>query len=130
MREGGMRLWLAACVVGFPALAGTLRAAAADEVSVAVRDRIEENLSGAFILPQTTVWRFDEEKAYVSGERVVCGWVNFQSAQQRYVGYHQFYAIMNDGQVDLAQIDDPVSDTSGKLAGKLKLLCGSDKPPA
>ena len=127
-----MKPWpapLPACLLA-AALCLAGRAARADDVPTLTRDRIEENLAGVFIAPQTAIWHFSYEKPYVSGERVVCGWVNFQSAQQRYVGYHQFYAIINDGQVDLAQIEDAVSDTTGKLADKLKLLCGDDKKPA
>ena len=124
-----MRVWLAAGALGVAVLAGLPGRASADEVSTLVRDRIEEKLSDAFISPQTTLWHFDGDKLYVGGERVVCGWVNFQSAQQTYVGYHQFYAMVADSQVTLAQIDDPVSDTSGELSAKLKSLCGGYKRP-
>ncbi len=124
-----MRFCLVAGVLGCAVLAGLSGRAAADEVSIGVRDGIEEKLSPAFLAPQTTLWRFDSEKPYVSGKQVVCGWVNFQSAQQTYVGYHQFYAMILNGQVILAQIDDPVSDTSGQLAATLKTLCGDFKRP-
>ena len=124
-----MRFGLIVGVLGCAVLAGSPTGVFAEEVSLGVRDGIEDKLSPAFLSPQTTLWRFDSEKPYVSGKRVVCGWVNFQSAQQTYVGYHQFYAMILDGQVILAQIDDPVSDTSGELAVKLKALCGEYKRP-
>ena len=123
-----MRLWLVAGMLG-SVIAGLPGRATAGEVTIETRDRIEEKLSNAFLAPQTTLWQFDAELPYVSGERVVCGWVNFQSAQQKYVGFHQFYAIVADGLVTLAQIDDPVSDTSGELANKLNTLCGTFKRP-
>ncbi len=123
-----MRLWLVAGMLG-SVIAGLPGGAAAGEVTTETRDRIEEKLSDAFLAPQTTLWQFDAELPYVSGERVVCGWVNFQSAQQKYVGFHQFYAIVANGLVTLAQIDDPVSDTSGELANKLSTLCGTFKRP-
>ncbi len=115
--------WAYAVVLlaGLPALA--------DEVPTADRDRIQDNLSTAFVRPQLAIWHFDGERTYIGADRLVCGWVNFQSAQQTYVGYHQFYAIVRYGKVTLAQIDDPVSDTSGKLAEKLKGLCGMNPPP-
>ncbi len=124
-----MRLWLAIGAINLTMLAGAPGPAAADDVSTPVRDRIEEKLSGAFLAPQTTIWHFDTDKPYVSGKRVICGWVNFQSAQQTYVGFHQFYAIVYNGEVLLSQIDDPVSDTSGELAAKLNSLCGAFKRP-
>ncbi len=124
-----MRLWLTIGAVGFAMFAWVPGPASADEVAVPVQDRIEEKLSSTFFSPQTTLWHFDTEKAYVNGERTVCGWVNFQSAQQTYVGYHQFYAIIDHGEVRLAQIEDPVSDTTGVLASKLKSLCGIFKRP-
>ena len=123
-----MRLWLSIGVCCSAMLAGQGRAVAG-EVGTPVRDLIEEKLSDAFLAPQTTIWHFDEERPYISGERIVCGWVNFQSAQQTYVGFHQFYAILIKDDVTLAQIDDPVSDASGELAAKLKLLCGAFKRP-
>ncbi len=124
-----MRFWLLAGVLGSVMVGGACGQAAAEEVSSQIRDQVEEKLSDAFLAPQTTIWQFDAELPYVSGERVVCGWVNFQSAQQKYVGFHQFYAIVSAGQVTLAQIDDPVSDISGQLADKLKTLCGAFKHP-
>ncbi len=123
-----MRLWLVAGMLG-SVFAGVPAGAAAGEVATEIRDRIEEKLSPAFLLPQTTLWQFDAELPFVGGEHVVCGWVNFQSAQQKYVGFHQFYAILSGGAVTLAQIDDPVSDTSGELADKLKTLCGTYRRP-
>ncbi len=119
-----MRFWPVTGVLGCVAAAGLSGQAAADEVSPQIREQIEEKLSDAFLAPQTTLYRFDADMAYVSGKRVVCGWVNFQSAGQKYVGYHQFYAIISAGQVILTQVDDPVSDTTGELAAKLKTLCG------
>ena len=124
-----MRFWLTVGALAFGVLVESPGMAAADEVTVPLQDRIEANLSSNFFSPQTTVWHFDADIAYVSGERVVCGWVNFQSAQQTYVGYHQFYAIVSDGEVTLAQIEDAVSDVSGELAAKLKTLCGAYKRP-
>ena len=123
-----MRFWLAAGVLG-AMMCGLGGQAAADEVPTQLRDKIEEKLSDAFLAPQMTLWRFDAELPYISGDHVVCGWVNFQSAEQKYVGFHQFYAIVSGDQVTLAQIDDPVSDVSGQLADKLKMLCGTFKRP-
>ncbi len=129
----GRRFGAAECGVvgalGFVVPAVPFWQVAAEEVSTPVQDQIEAKLSDGFLIPQTTIWHFDGDKPYVGGERVVCGWVNFQSAQQTYVGYHQFYAIVSDNTVTLTQIDDPVSDTSGELAAKLKSLCGMFKRP-
>ncbi len=120
-----MRVWLLA-YVGAAMMTGAA-AARADEVPAAVRDLVTEKLAATFLQPQTTLWRWDSDNPYVGSERVVCGMVNFQSAQQRYTGYHQFYAIIDGDAVVLTQIDNPVYDTSGKLRDKLTQLCG---PPA
>ncbi len=124
-----MRFWLTAGMLGFAAIVGWSGRAVADEVTLQMRDQIEDRLSSAFIAPQTAIWHFDADLPYVGAERVVCGWVNFQSAQQKYVGFHQFYAIFSSGQITVSQIEDPVSDTSGELAEKLKAFCGKFKQP-
>ncbi len=104
-------------------------AARADDVPVALQDTVEAAMALNFIRPQTTVWRFDGVKPYVLGDRVVCGYVNFQTASAHYLGYHQFYAVIHEGTVALAQIDDPANDSSGQLAAKLRQLCGPVKQP-
>lgn len=121
MKDEAMRLWLLACAA---ALTIQTAFAAASDVDQPTRDRVEESLASVFVRPQTAIWRFDDYKPYVDGDHVVCGAVNFQSAQQHYLGFHQFYAIIHDHGVTLAQIADPMADTSGKLSEKLMELCG------
>ncbi len=99
----------------------------ADDVSVALQDIVEAAMAANFIRPQTNMWRFDGLKPYVLGDHVVCGYVNFQSAGARYLGFHQFYAVVHNDAVTLAQIDDPDNDGTGQLAAKLRLLCGPAK---
>lgn len=97
--------------------------AVAETVAPTLRDTIEDTMSTNFVRPQTTIWRFDAMKPYLGDEQVVCGWVNYESAAQKYLGFHQFYAIVSNGAVTLSQIGDPTQDPSGKLAEKLKALC-------
>ena len=111
---------VAMCACAAPALA--------DDVPVALQDTVEAAVGTNFIRPQTTVWRFDGVKPYVLGDRVVCGYVNFQSAGAHYLGFHQFYAIIHEDAVSLAQIADPDTDASGQLAAKLRQLCGPATP--
>ncbi len=108
------------CACAAPALA--------DDLPVALQDTVEAAVGTNFTAPQTAVWRFDGVKPYVLGDRVVCGYVNFQSAGQHYLGFHQFYAIIHEDAVSLAQISDPNSDASGQLAAKLRQLCGPATP--
>ena len=103
--------------------------ARAEDVPVAMQDAVEAAMAIDFVRPQTNTWHFDSVKPYVLGDRVVCGYVNYQTAGARYLGFHQFYAVIHDGAVSLSQISDPDNDASGQLAAKLLLLCGPAKPP-
>ncbi len=96
----------------------------AEPPSIRQQDAIEDYLSPNFVLPQTSVWRFADVKPYIGGQVLVCGKVNFQSAMQRYLGFHRFYAALDHDRVVLAQIESPVDDPSGRLSEKLDLLCG------
>jgi hypothetical protein len=122
--------FLLAWLISLPALAATSPGAGASPVPLDIRDKVEEYFRQGFVLPQTNIWRFDSMKPYVSGDQVVCGWVNFQSAAQVFVGFHQFYAIIHQGEISLAQMSDPGEDTTGARADKLALLCGPPNPPA
>lgn len=97
--------------------------APATEVPLTVRDTVEEHFAANFVLPQTSVWRWDGIRPYLPGQRAVCGWVNFQSASHVYVGFHQFYAIVDSSKVVLGQIASPDEDNTGMLAAKLRVVC-------
>ena len=88
------------------------------------QDTIEDYLVPNFVLPQTSIWRFADVKPYIGGQTLVCGKVNFQSAMRRYQGFHRFYAVLDQGRVTLAQIENHDEDTSGRLTEKLDLICG------
>jgi hypothetical protein len=122
--------FLLAWLASLPVLAASLPSAGPNPVPIDIRDKIEEYFRPEFILPQTNIWRFDSIKPFISGDQVVCGWVNFQSAAQLFVGYRQFYAIVHQGDISLAQMSDVAEDTSGARASKLALLCGPPDPPA
>ncbi len=111
----------AAILAAYPALPGP---AQAEPVSLKQRDAVEAYLAPGLVLPNTAIWQFAPLKDYVSGQKLVCGKVNFQSARQTYLGYHQFYAALDGDRVTVAQIDNPVQDPSGRLRAKLDLLCG------
>ena len=96
----------------------------ADPVSLQQQDAVEAYLAPGLVLPSTALWQFEPLKDYVSGQKLVCGKVNFQSSRHTYLGYHQFYAALDGERVTVAQIDNPVEDPSGKLRAKLDLLCG------
>ncbi len=118
---------LLACAVILP---GAVRAAAAETppgtepVPMEVRDMVEDNISKHLVLPETAEWRFSFMAPYAGGGKVVCGQVNYQSAQRKYVGYQSFYAIIRDNAVGLSQLKDPDwFDASGQEAKKFELLC-------
>jgi hypothetical protein len=126
MRIGrGGTAFLAFWLASLPAFAAT----SPNPVPLDIRDKVEAYFQAAFVLPQTNIWHFDSIKPYIEGDQVVCGWVNFQSAAQAYVGFHQFYAIVHQGEIGLGQMDNPVEDTTGARLEKLNLLCGRSDPP-
>ena len=96
-----------------------------NEITLHERDLIEASLDPYLILPETALWRFTAKKPYLGSTKVVCGSVNYQSSVRKYVGYHRFYALLDDGHVTLSQIEDQRQDTSGRLREKLDLLCGN-----
>ena len=117
-----MRKLKALLAAGLAALmAGPVRA---EELTAHERDLVQEWLAPNMVLPNMALWQFGPFKPYVGSARLVCGTVNFQSAMRRYVGSHRFYAILDDGRVTLAQIQDDQQDTSGRLHKKLDFLCG------
>jgi hypothetical protein len=125
-------LWLSASVLvaaglgvaefGLGQRAGA--AAQGQELTQQQRDMIADAMAPQLVLPETAQYRFDAPKPYVDGASVVCGQVNYQSAGRVYTGFHNFYAILQNGAVTLAQIDAPDEDATGKLRLKLKVLCG------
>jgi hypothetical protein len=113
-------------------LGGPLRAALPSDGGQPTRrqrDLVEEALAPNLVLPQTAMWQFAALKPYVDGARLICGWVNYQSLMRRYVGIRRFYAILDEDRVTLAQIEDDQSDPSGRLHGKLDMLCGKAPTP-
>ena len=111
--------WFAAiAILALPACAW------AEPVPLKQQDAVESYLAPGLVLPSTALWQFEPLKDYVSGQKLVCGKVNYQSSRHTYLGYHQFYAALDGDRVTVAQIDNPVEDPSGKLRAKLDLLCG------
>ncbi len=98
-------------------------AARAEVPSPLLQDRVEEALSSNFVRPETAIWRFEDMKSYTGSGAVVCGSVNYESSAHKYLGFHRFYAIIEDSKVTLAQVSDPTQDTSGRLEEKLHVLC-------
>ncbi len=85
---------------------------------------VEDNIAKNLPLPQTANWRFDFMAPYPGGADVVCGSVDYQSLQRKYVGAHRFYVIVYRNQISLAQLQDPpFVDVSGEEARKFHLLC-------
>ncbi len=95
-----------------------------DEVTLPERDLIEASLAKYLVRPATAMWRFTPKKPYLGTTRLVCGQVNYETSERRYVGYHRFYALLDQGRVTLSQIEDKFEDPSGRLADKLDFLCG------
>ncbi len=105
-------------------LLAPLGRASSEPVPLKQQDAVEAYLAPGLVRPSTALWEFEPLKDYVSGQKLVCGKVNFQSSRHTYLGYHQFYAALDGDRVTVAQIDNAVEDPSGKLRAKLDLLCG------
>ncbi len=117
-------VWVAAAVLAQPGVAGA--AAQAPELTPQQRDMVEDAMASELVLPETATYRFDPPKPYLGGAELICGAVNYQTAARHLSGFHNFYAIVSDGKVTLAQIYQPDEDASGKLHYKIKLLCGRE----
>jgi hypothetical protein len=120
------KLRMAITAAAMTLMASTASAVQAADLSPHLRDVIEDAFAPNLVLPETARWRFDPVRPYLDGQKLVCGWVDYQSAMRTYVGAHRFYAILDGAVVKQAQINDPGQDVSGNLAYKLKLLCGGD----
>jgi len=93
-------------------------------VPMEVQDLVEEDIAKALPLPETADWHFDFMAPYAGGGDVVCGSVNYQSLERKYVGSQRFYAIVYRHKISLSQLQDPPSvDVSGQEAVKFHLLC-------
>jgi len=93
-------------------------------VPMETQDLVEEIISKNLPLPETGDWHFDFMAPYPGGGDVVCGSVNYQSLQRKYVGANRFYAIVYRNKVTLAQLQDPPSvDTTGQEAITFHTLC-------
>jgi len=93
-------------------------------VPMEVQDLVEDKIATNLPLAQTAEWRFDFMAPYAGGGDVVCGSVNYQSLQRKYVGSHRFYVLVYRNKITLAQLQDPPSvDVSGEEARKFRLLC-------
>jgi hypothetical protein len=92
-------------------------------VPMETQDTVEANISHYLPLPETADWHFDYMAPYPGGG-VVCGSVDYQSLQRKYVGSQRFYAIIYRNKISLSQLQDPPAvDVSGQEAIKFKLLC-------
>jgi hypothetical protein len=93
-------------------------------VPMGEQDMVEENIARSLPLPETAEWHFAFKAPYAGGGDVVCGSVNYQSLERKYVGSHRFYAIIYNNKITLAQLQDPPSvDVSGEEAVKFHRLC-------
>lgn len=96
----------------------------AKPVPMDVRDMVEDAIGRNLPLPESADWHFDFMAPYGGGGQVVCGRVNYQSLQRKYVGMTNFYAVVKSQTVTLAVLQDPAwLDSSGQEAIKFKLLC-------
>jgi hypothetical protein len=99
-------------------------AGGADSIPLETRDLVQAAISVHLVLPQTARWEFLFMTPYAGGGKLVCGRVNFQSAERRYVGPIRFYAIVASGRVTRSQLQDPPNiDTTGGEERTFDLLC-------
>jgi hypothetical protein len=106
------------------AFAITLPCRAEEVLGQHLMDVVEDYLAPTLVLPETAEWSFDPLKPYLSGQTLVCGWVDYQSSARQYVGKHRFYAILDGSRVTAAQIYDRAEDNAGNIAKKFVAICG------
>jgi hypothetical protein len=122
-----LRVLLVALPLSFPAIAepqGHALPPGTQSVPLETQDLIEAEISRQLVLPQTALWQFDFKAPYGDGGELVCGSVNYQSAMRKYLGPQRFYAILKNGAVKHAQLQDPpYVDPTGAEAERFKLFC-------
>jgi hypothetical protein len=95
-----------------------------ESVPLPIRDAVEAAIAVHLVLPETAKWTFEFMTPYITGGKVVCGRVDYQSAMRQYVGPKRFYAVVKHGVVTLSQLQDPpFIDTTGAEARDFALLC-------
>jgi hypothetical protein len=116
---------LATCLLVFPAVAGAQsNPPGTKPVPMEIQDKVEDNVAKFLVLPETAEWHFDFMAPYAGGGDVVCGSVNYQSLQRKFVGAHRFFVVIRRDKITLSQLQDPPEvDVSGQEAIKFKLLC-------
>jgi hypothetical protein len=93
-------------------------------VPVDVQDKVEADVSKFLSLPETAEWQFAFIAPYPGGGDVVCGSVDFQSLERKYIGKQRFFSLVRDGKVTFSQmLDPPAIDVTGNEALKFHLLC-------
>jgi len=117
-------LFLAAAAPGAPA-EDPAGAPVEGNVPVALQRRVIAYYSHLFMVPQTAIWQFDSARPYLLGGTVVCGRVNYQNSEHRYVGASAFYLVLTetgtgDGNVLPA---DPKQDPTGTITSTYRQVC-------
>jgi hypothetical protein len=76
------------------------------------------------VLPDFTKWRWDNAKPYPLGGRLICGHVNFQNSNRRYMGEEAFYAVVRDGKYrEGGVVGNMIQDPAGTVRFAYKTLC-------
>ncbi len=96
----------------------------AAEVTQAEQQVVIDHFQTIFVLPAFNRWRFDDARPYQLGGRVVCGHVNYQNSNRRYVGNTPFYVVVKDGKyVEGGLVGNFIQDPAGTIGFAYKLLC-------
>ncbi len=99
---------LATCLLVFPAVAGAQsNPPGTKPVPMEIQDKVEDNVAKFLVLPETAEWHFDFMAPYAGGGDVVCGSVNYQSLQRKFVGAHRFFVVIRRDKITLSQLQDP-----------------------
>jgi hypothetical protein len=95
----------------------------AQPVPFDIQDAVEAAIVPILVLPQTAKWDFAFMVDH-GNQKLVCGTVNYQSSLQQYQGPKRFYALLKNGHITRAQLQDPPSvDTAGAEAYDFRVLC-------
>jgi hypothetical protein len=104
-----------------PALA---TAALADPVTPDMQKIVIDHFRRFLVLPDFSIWHFDEAKPNTLGGTLVCGTVNYQNSNRRYQGFRPFYMVIRNGAFSEGGITGNfVEDGLGRFKAAYELLC-------
>jgi hypothetical protein len=94
------------------------------DVSKEERDLVTGFFRKFLVLPDNAVWRFESVRPFLNGD-VVCGHVNYQNSDRRYLGFVGFYAEIRHGEVRESGMEPQLKaeDPAGAIEFAYQIHC-------